>query len=237
MYMDPFRSAEEVLVESLESQLKSMGVSPGDHPEYLNPLPVVDVAIRNARNIINSVQTAHQSALGRGARVRSPDLANAAVFPEMESAFYGALWASLMIGAYPHPDGPFGASRTRMRYLPYVLEHFEMHYPIDVPLIEQYLTPLFEFHGDGGESQLRETMRVMRVADKEPKHPKRRTKEISRHVHYKIGQVFGHKRYNYRAVITGWDSECSAGEHWMAQMRVDDLPKGRHQSFYHALYV
>ncbi|KAI3427151.1 hypothetical protein D9Q98_007088 [Chlorella vulgaris] len=52
---------------------------------------------------------------------------------------------------------------------------------------------------------------------------------------YKVGDVLRHKRYQYRGVIVGWDPECQAGEEWIEQMRVDRLPGGRHQPFYHVL--
>ncbi|KAH7032748.1 uncharacterized protein B0I36DRAFT_361521 [Microdochium trichocladiopsis] len=54
-------------------------------------------------------------------------------------------------------------------------------------------------------------------------------------VRYRVGDLFRHKRYRYRAVITGWDSTCQASEQWMQQMGVDSLPNGRSQSFYHVL--
>lgn len=52
---------------------------------------------------------------------------------------------------------------------------------------------------------------------------------------YRVGDLFRHRRYRYRAVITGWDATCQASEQWMQQMGVDALPHGRTQSFYHVL--
>jgi len=52
---------------------------------------------------------------------------------------------------------------------------------------------------------------------------------------YRVGDLFRHRRYRYRAVITGWDATCQASEQWMQQMGVDALPHGRSQSFYHVL--
>lgn len=52
---------------------------------------------------------------------------------------------------------------------------------------------------------------------------------------YHVGDLFRHRRYRYRAVITGWDATCQASEQWMQQMGVDALPHGRSQSFYHVL--
>lgn len=106
---------------------------------------------------------------------------------------------------------------------------------MDVRLIEEYILPLswtVPHH-----MQLEELIRVMRVTDTMDKPVKSRSLEASQHVRYHVGQVFKHKRYNYEAVITGWDSECSYPEEWMRQMRVDDLPRGRHQSFYQVLYA
>ncbi|KXJ92653.1 hypothetical protein Micbo1qcDRAFT_222406 [Microdochium bolleyi] len=55
-------------------------------------------------------------------------------------------------------------------------------------------------------------------------------------VRYRVGDLFRHRRYGYRAVITGWDATCQASEQWMQQMGVDALPGGgRSQSFYHVL--
>ena len=42
-------------------------------------------------------------------------------------------------------------------------------------------------------------------------------------------------RYNYRCVIYGWDEKCVQSEDWIAQMRVDQHPPGRHQPFYNVL--
>lgn len=39
----------------------------------------------------------------------------------------------------------------------------------------------------------------------------------------------------YRGVIYGHDLECSAPEGWQQQMKIDSLPEGRKQPFYHVL--
>lgn len=54
-------------------------------------------------------------------------------------------------------------------------------------------------------------------------------------VAFKVGQMFQHKRYGYEGVITGWDVVCDANEDWIQNMRVDALPNGRNQAFYHVL--
>ena len=105
-------------------------------------------------------------------------------------------------------------------------------YPsLDVWLIEKYLVPQYE-HIERGVS---ETLQAIRVEADAVKLTKPRTLAINTKVAYKIGQVFRHRRYQYHAVIIGWDLECAAPEQWMAQMRVHELPNGKHQSFYHVL--
>jgi F-box protein 21 len=52
---------------------------------------------------------------------------------------------------------------------------------------------------------------------------------------FRVGQVINHHRYAYRGVIYGWDLKCEAGERWIEQMRVDELPLGRDQPFYRVL--
>lgn len=39
----------------------------------------------------------------------------------------------------------------------------------------------------------------------------------------------------YRGVIYGHDLECAAPEGWQQQMKIDSLPNGRKQPFYHVL--
>ena len=230
MYLDPFQSAQEILVEDLISRNRMIGSYPSERDVPLGSSSVTEIVLRMSRNILTSVQEFRQHAtahLGVQERTRS-----VSSFPDLEGAFYSALWALLVLGNTPYSNGPFDPLRRR-NYLPPFVEHFETHFPMDVNLIEEYIIPLFQ---NSAESiQLRESVRVMRLVDPMPKQVKRRTRDISQHVRYRVGQVFMHKRYNYQAIITGWDVECGANEHWMAQMRVHELSRGRHQSFYHVL--
>lgn len=52
---------------------------------------------------------------------------------------------------------------------------------------------------------------------------------------YRVGDVIVHRRYGYRGVIYGHDVECSAPNEWKEAMKVDSLPEGREQPFYHVL--
>ena len=44
----------------------------------------------------------------------------------------------------------------------------------------------------------------------------------------------GYNGFSWRRIL-GWDPHCAAPEDWIVNMRVDDLPNGRNQAFYHVL--
>jgi F-box protein 21 len=223
MYVDPFQSTEEVSVEDLLKELKQMGTATTTHATYLGATAPPEMVLRTGRNILNSVQHLNTQAGGFGTRSRL-------AVPDVDNAFYAALWGSIMIG-----DNNEVAYRRRRNYLQHIIQHFESHNPNDVSLVEKYIMPLFEGHEE--HEQLRDIVRATKGTDMMPKTSKRRTPEIAHDVKYKIGQVFRHKRYQYEGVITGWDVKCSASEDWIVQMRVNDLDRGANQSFYHVLCV
>lgn len=220
-YMDPFTSDTEVSKSDLEAQLKVMGVPAADHDMLLGVSSVAEMVRRTSRNIIGSIQTnSHVHNL-------TWNTVNGSIDPEPDSAFYSALWALLIL---PEPNsGLF----QRARFLPYMIEYLERQFLFDIRLIERTLLPIFE--GTQHWQQLHDAVRVMRAGDSIPKQTKRRNAGIANSVRFKVGQIFRHKRYNYQAVITGWDVECAQSENWMSQMGVDRLSRGRHQSFYHVL--
>lgn len=220
MYMDPFRSKYEIPVGILRTQLSDMAVAPSDHASMLDALSTEDMVRRAALNIINSVQSEHQPGNHSALDPSSP---------EMDSAFYGALWALLLL-----PDrNRAEANAQRARYLPFIFEHLENRFFMDVGLVDAHIFPLFQ--NQGRSDQMRNTIQDMRDADARPKPANKRTRETAERVRYHVGQVFEHKRYHYQAIITGWDPECKATEDWISRMHVAELARGRHQSFYQVL--
>lgn len=223
MYMDPYRSEYETPVSDLRHQLSSMGVASSDYPTLLDTSSTADIIRRAVRNIIASVRIRSHNHVAR-----VPPDSN---FPLMDSAFYGALWALLIL-----PDAnPATASVQRASYLPYLMELLEKKFFLDVKLIEEYILPLFADRES--YAQLQNAIRLIRAGDVKPKTVKRRSQQEASKVKYHVGQVFRHKRYRYQAVITGWDVECAATEEWMSHMGIDDLSGGRRQSFYQVLYA
>ncbi|KAF8504263.1 hypothetical protein JB92DRAFT_2967785 [Gautieria morchelliformis] len=53
-------------------------------------------------------------------------------------------------------------------------------------------------------------------------------------VQHFTGMMFRHVKYRYLGVIKGWDYDCRLGKEWISQMRVDELPRGSNQPFYHS---
>ena len=217
MYMDPFRSSKEVYVNYLRAQLSNLGLSPSEFPGLLGASSTAEIVRRSAKNIITSLQAIHHDY-----RAGHP-------FPDVDGAFYAAVWAVLLL--------PEGSTTTpgaqRANFLSHITELIERYFLTDTWLIENYILPLID--DPIQHDQLRDTIRVIRTTDHMPKYVKGRTSDSLRNVQYKVGQIFHHKRYHYKAVITGWDVECVATDDWMAHMGVHDLPRGKYQGFYHVL--
>ncbi|GFS36828.1 f-box only protein 21 [Nephila pilipes] len=54
-------------------------------------------------------------------------------------------------------------------------------------------------------------------------------------VKHAVGMIMRHQKYNYRCVIYGWDSVCTASNDWISQMGVFDLKHKDKQPFYMVL--
>jgi F-box protein 21 len=205
MYMDPFRSSSETAVSDLRRQLNLLGALNLGHGHS---------------NFLGESLTSEVVLRCANNILNSNQLMS----PNAMGAKYAALWSIIL----------FASSRPTelQQYIPWLTELCAADFPFDVFLIERHALPLFRGLVEH-ERLLGETLRVMRAGDKNLRVKAR----IFGHknIRYRVGQVFCHRRYNYRAIITGWDAECSAGEQWMSRMGIDRLRAGRHQSFYHAL--
>lgn len=215
MYMDPFRSEEEVPVDDLNRQLNMFGASTATREAFLGRTSTSEVVLRCSRNILNSLQVSPENV----------DLVSQRL--DADSARYAGLWSSML-------SAPQSRLLDARRYLPWFMELFFKEFPWDVSLVEDYILTMFR--GSLDYEHIAEGLRVTRTVDEMPKQCRKRGPE-HKNVKYRVGDVFLHRRYNYQAIITGWDSECGAGEEWMRRMGIDQLQAGRKQSFYHALLV
>lgn len=234
MYLDPFRSTSEVGLGDLQRVLRERGVSPHEHHSFLSDTSTKEMVIRTARNIMNSVQTIRQTEAG----MRGIQASWLSTHPDMDHAFYSTIWVMLLLGpsdesiaSDPLRQNTPSVPRRR-QYLPYLLEHFQTHFPWDVNLLSRYIIPMFYNQPEG--HRLLQFVQSMQQVDAMRK-PVLQRSDRTTNVVYKVGQLFQHKRYRYEGVITGWDVACDAGEDWIQNMRVDALSNGRNQAFYHVL--
>jgi F-box protein 21 len=229
LYIDAFRPTVDIPVSQLKSELRRLGVSAHGEELYLGPSSTLEITLRTARNIMKSVQIIQDDAHHAGIAdngLRTP--AWATTTPDVDSAFYATLWSTCLLHDYSS-----SGNERRRQYIPYILEHFQQHSPWDVSLIESHILPLF--YGFPEYGKLREMIWEIRQGDKQERGVVRRDAKTRESVVYSVGQVFRHKRYGYEGVIVGWDTCCDAGETWINQMGVDELGRGRTQSFYHVL--
>lgn len=224
MYLDPFRSSDEVQEAHLKQSLRQMGVPTSQHEGFLSESNTRDMVLRTARNIMSSVETIRQTEAGVYG-IHSTWL-NA--IPDVDNSFYATIWVMLILGPHDHSS----AHTRRRQYLPFLLEHSQTHFPWDLSLLTQYVIPMFINLPEG--QRLLSFVDSMRRIDTMPKRPSPRDAGSDK-VTFRVGQLFQHKRYNYEGVITGWDRVCDAGEEWIHSMGVDRLPGGRDQAFYHVM--
>ena len=224
IYMDPFRSSQEVNVRNLKAQLWAMGIHERDHVSMLGASSTSDIVHRCAMNIITSVRL-HT----RSNRRRPSSSLLCPINPA--SAYYATQWAIMLL---PITSQELTFALQRARTLHFLWEGMEQEqFLLDIWLFEKHVLPLIEHPEQLRE--LRGNIDLVRSKDCSPKQVKSRTRETIEKVHFRIGQVFCHKRYHYQAVIIGWDIECKASIDWMTHMGVHNLSRGKHQSFYNVL--
>lgn len=212
MYLDPFHSQQETHISNLQNQLLLLGASDIERSNFLGESSIPQIVLRCARNILTSIQ-----------RMQFPNVRQSRV--DVASAKYAAFWSFMLFSGPAQPA-------ERRHYLPWLMDLFATDFSSDVYLVEQHIVPLFR--GFPEYELILGSLHDIRANDDMPKQVRRRTTS-NKGVRYRIGQVFQHRRYRYKAIVTGWDMECEASENWMRTMRIDRLQTGRHQSFYHVL--
>lgn len=226
IYLDPYKSAEEVPRSRLIWIMNEVGIAPEYHQGTLSPTNLQTIVIRNAQNLLNSCKESDLQERDffykRGKGLSNP-------VADANDAVYSALWAIFMMSSSPL------AARTA---IPHIMNKYGQDYPMDGTLIEKFICERPGYAGEELETLIRQTVGVTLRSDSVPKTPKRRDGTGFRdNVRYQVGQVFKHKRERYTAVICGWDEQCKMENGWIRQQGVDRLPRGRSQSFYHSLYV
>ncbi|KAI7271705.1 hypothetical protein KC335_g4743 [Hortaea werneckii] len=286
MHMDPWRSSTETPRSDLLTRLIQMGIPASHHQHCLAATSNLEIALRTGRNLMNSVSEARDLA-HTGVSTTTPPV------PDIDAAWYSMLWSMFILGE----SSAASALHRRRQILPYLIEHYQAHFPEDLGLIERIVPPLLE--GQREWHVLLHLITTARKADRNKRAPYYRRAGIrervdgdveeglekgdgesssasassspapgpqnpvppptgsggrvrgrsddagggggvdgvvdSAAVTWKIGTYFRHKRYRYAGIVIGWDTSCGAEPAWIEQMRVDDLPRGRHQPFFNVV--
>lgn len=223
MYMDPFRRSDEVSSDDLHSQLSRMGVPTSDHASFLGPASTVEMVLRTGRNILVSVEGVRMP----GAPDDDNDSNEPPEVPDVDLAKYAALWSLFVLG----DDDPTRAQARRRQGTRLLLEQLQTDYPHDVRTFSEVMPRLLQYLPE--QPLVMTLLSTLQAADREAKAPKARAPGVE--VMHRIGTYFEHRRYGYRGFVVGWDPHCAATAEWIAQMRVDDLPRGRNQPFYNVV--
>ncbi|KAF2096345.1 hypothetical protein NA57DRAFT_43038 [Rhizodiscina lignyota] len=219
MFIDPFRHANEVSVSDVQHHLAAIGISPSSYAEFTTVASTRDLVIRTTRNIMTSAQTMREREL----IIRVDDDEGAAWangIPQVDEAYYAALWAMLIVQTSP--------PARRARIMPWLLEKIQPQYPWDVVLLEDVVLPMFL---QGAHNMENGGAFIFAGHGRGVRQVKGGTEKVR----FRVGSVFKHRRYGYEGVIVGWDTKCEKDEGWIAQMGVRRLSGGSDQSFYNVL--
>lgn len=225
MYLDPCCTPKEIPVQQLQRQLDALENPRLNLSVILQKASVREIVLRCGKNIMNSI-----SELGGNAQ---QDLDSPV---DWISAKYAAFWSYILFFDYTssqhHPatmDGSTGQLILRS-ILPPMLHSILAHFPSDIHFLKKHILPLIV-----GADSLSESLQSLsdnaQASDCVLRPQKKRDTDETLGVRYKIGQVFVHSRYGYRAVITGWKMQTKMGESGRLHHT------NNHTVFYHAVYV
>ncbi|KAK4124152.1 hypothetical protein N657DRAFT_617048 [Parathielavia appendiculata] len=205
MCLDPYGSDDEVTLSDLRSRLVEFGWTQGAEA-FLTPSPVPIIVQRTAQNIRATYDTVRNltdnDVLGaemRRLRSGHPGM-------NMDAALYASMWAELLMKQTSsfHWDSNLSA----------LLQKFALSWSEDVWLVRKYLVPLYDsfiasrpnHHLRNPWQNVHEILGMLEdsIDNRVPEVNRRYTQDIAARVHYKIGQVFRHRRYGYIGVINGW---------------------------------
>lgn len=221
VWMDPFTHNDILTEHAMRDMLNQMELPSQATPESeyncLTRAHTRSLVLRTGVNIIGSMQF-HRPSPGW----ETPNIA------------FCALWSLISMSQVDASNSREQFVRHQ-HWLGQIVNWFEGYvqdglWLDDALLFERYVLPLVS--GVEAKSRLAQILQQIRVADANA-NPVTPRDERTQLVKYKVGQLFRHVRYGYVGAIIGWDPSCQAGEFWIQSMRVNDLPRGREQSFYH----
>ncbi|TKA50992.1 hypothetical protein B0A53_05684 [Rhodotorula sp. CCFEE 5036] len=230
IYINVFGEGKILSPERLRAMLGAMGQADSEQ-DFLAPASAREMCLRVARNILTSV--------------RAGDRTIGVPIPHELSveALYSVSHA-LFLFTSPHAlldrdrdrdrreeeeDVPAAVGADTLQYAEWLESLVQSEYPLDVSYLSETVAPLLP--SSDRQTRLRSLCAAIREEDATPKEPK----VVNAEIKWPIGHVFRHRLFGYLAITRGFDYRCEAGEQWIRQMRVDTLPYGRHQPFYHVV--
>ncbi|KAG9567579.1 YccV-like-domain-containing protein, partial [Aureobasidium melanogenum] len=221
VWMNPFDHDEIITEQEMRDTLSQMPHYNTPESQYscLTRAHTRALVLRTGVNIIGSMQF-HRPSPGW----ETPNIA------------FCALWSLISMSQVDAPRNRELYARHQ-HWLSQIVNWFEGYvqdglWLDDAVLFERYVLPLID--GVEATARLSQILQQIRIADANA-NPITPRDERTQLVKYRVGQIFRHVRYGYVGAIIGWDPSCQAGEFWIQSMRVEDLPRGREQSFYHII--
>jgi F-box protein 21 len=210
MYLDPWRTDDEVAKSDLRGQLARLRVSGREANVYLSAMTSKACARRCSQNIKQSIHH-----LQMNEAVLPPMARNA--HPILEKARYASMWVDLILGNDP-------------RRLEHLITIVQFHWPMDVKFLEKWqdLVRYPDQHG-----YMSKLVHVIRSTDATPKKVTARRSDMDQ-VRFKVGQVVKHKRYGFIGAIIGWESN-SGIEHTNETNQNGLLQSENNKTFYHVI--
>lgn len=234
LYLDPHEGIMEIPVSRLKNQLSAWGVPHHQHAEFLGPATTISLVRRIGKNIEASLQDRPD-----GSQVlTNPDpratrllgRTDISTWLEPARAAYALCWTALIF-----PDANHRTMLDLRIPLTRVASQIQQLHRQDIFLLHKLTPHLPELLDPKFVSDIADEILELDSAAPVVHHRSELPLDERNKVLYRVGHVLKHRRYGYFAVVTGWDSVCRATSDWISQMRVDELPQGRHQPFYHVL--
>ncbi|GAA6017974.1 hypothetical protein JCM10207_002727 [Rhodosporidiobolus poonsookiae] len=206
--------------QTLVTMLRAMGQSPAEH--FFQPATAREMCLRVARNILTSVRNGDAH---RGEPISHNDAL---------SSLYSVAHALFLLTPLPGSSTATTAAESaeaedeRRTYSDWLVSLCQAEFPLDVGNLERLVVPTLP-------PARRERVEALCQAIRQDDRTEKEQKWVSGEIKWPIGHVFRHRLFGYVAVVRGWDYKCEASEQWIRQMRVDTLPHGRSQPFYHVI--
>ncbi|GAA5898995.1 hypothetical protein JCM8208_002972 [Rhodotorula glutinis] len=214
VYINVYGDGRLLSADKLRDMLRAMGQPVSN--EFLKPASAREMCLRVGRNILTSIRAGDQSI---GVPI-SHETATASLYSVAHALFI----LTEPLGA----DPAVPVARGTEQFAEWVRSLIQSEFPLDVVHLETRVAPVLT-------PTLRRSMLELCAAIKDEDSSTPEPKLVNGVIQHRIGHVFTHRLFGYDAVVRGWDYKCEASEQWIRQMRVDTLPFGRGQPFYHVV--